>query len=122
MSVDCHAPDAVRAHMLLSSQDLFYIVASLVLVWLAVFLCWVLYRLRELLTETLRTMQEVNQKIATIDEWIESLRERTASSMAILSMIGQTLKTGIGVFRPKSKHASSSSTKTRKGHVEEQEG
>lgn len=76
----------------MSMQDLFYLVSSIVIVWVAIFLTWTLYRLSELLKDTHLTIQNLNNKMEMVDEWVENAKERMAHTASMLSIITQTVK------------------------------
>jgi len=72
--------------MLESSQDLFYIVLSVAVLWFTVFLCFFLYQVARVIKNANKVMETVTEKLELIND---------AVSMVRGSMDGLTSKMGL---------------------------
>ncbi len=72
--------------MLESSQDLFYIVLSVAVLWFTVFLCFFLYQVARVIKNANKVMETVTEKLELIND---------AVSMVKHSMDGLTSKMGL---------------------------
>lgn len=85
--------------MLQTSQDLLFIVLSIAIVWVTVFLCWALYRLAIFLRNLNTTTLEVNTKIEAIDEWFEMTKQRVAHTFSFMSTVSQGVEAALGMLK-----------------------
>ena len=76
--------------MYLTPQDIWYIVASICLVAITIFLCLVLYRLLSVLRQTDEIVATTREKIEAVEAVVENLVERftTLSGYAALASEG----------------------------------
>jgi len=84
--------------MLQTSQDLFLIIAAIAIVWVAVFLCWALYRLAMFLKTATAITDDVHQKIETFDEWLDAVRERLGRAVAVATTLQKAVETALSVI------------------------
>jgi len=101
--------------MLQTSQDLLFIVLSIAIVWVTVFLCWALYRLAIFLRNLNSTTIEVNSKIVAIDEWFEMTKQRVAHTFSFMSTVSQGVEAALGLLK-----ARKTAAKAKKGAQEEE--
>ena len=72
--------------MLESSQDLFYIILSVAVLWFTVFLCFALYQIARMIKNANKVMETVTEKLEMINEAVDTVRN---------SLDGLTGKMGI---------------------------
>lgn len=72
--------------MLESSQDLFYIVLSVAVLWFTVFLCFFLYQVARVIKNANKVMETVTEKLELINDAVSMVRH---------SMDGLTSKMGL---------------------------
>ncbi len=104
--------------MLQTSQDLFFIVAAIAIVWVTVFLCWALYRLAIFLRTMNSTTIEVHRKIEAIDQWYEMTKQRVAHTFSFMSTLTQGIETALGIL--KSRKAKKAASKAKKAAAVEE--
>lgn len=63
------------------TQDLLYLVLAIAAVWLTAFLCWALYELATLLRRSNRIVEDVECKIAHLNEAVTNFKERVEQLM-----------------------------------------
>lgn len=74
--------------MFATSQDLFYIVLSLSVLWFTVFLCWLLYQAARVLRNANRIIENLTNKLEIITDAVEFIREKVdgvSSKMGVMS-------------------------------------
>ena len=74
--------------MFQTSQDIFYIVLSLSVLWFTVFLCWLLYQAARILRNANKIIENVTNKLEIITEAVEFIREKVdgvSSKMGFMS-------------------------------------
>ena len=73
--------------MLLTPQDLWYIVASICLVAITIFLCLVLFRLLHVLKQTDEIVTTTREKLAILEDMVETISERFTSIAGYASLL-----------------------------------
>src|SRR3989339_1672739 len=77
--------------MLESSQDLFYIVLSLSILWFTVFLCWLLYQAARVLRNINKITESVVQKLEMIADAVGFIREKVDNLSGKMGMVSGLL-------------------------------
>ena len=82
-----------------STNDLFYLVATIVIIWVAVFLCWALYELATLLRQGNKVVGETREKIARVETAAMAIRERVESTLSYFGTFAEIGKTAMSFFK-----------------------
>ena len=72
-----------------TTKDIFYLVASIALGWVAVFLCWGLYEIAKLLHQANALVTDTREKISRLERAISAIKEKIESSAGYLGMIAE---------------------------------
>lgn len=88
---------------ILSTNDLFFLVATIVIVWVAVFLCWALYELATLLRQGNKVVGETREKIARVESAALAMRDRLESTLSYFGTFAEIGKTAMSFFRSREK-------------------
>ncbi len=75
--------------MYLTPQDIWYIVASICLVAITIFLCLVLYRLLSVLRQADEIVATTREKISAVEEMVETLVERFTSLSGYAALVSE---------------------------------
>lgn len=73
--------------MYLTPQDIWYIVASICLVAITIFLCLVLYRLLRVIRQADEIVTTTREKVAMVEETVENLVEKFTSLSGYASLV-----------------------------------
>lgn len=84
-----------------SSKDILYIVLAFCALWVTIFICWVIYYVAMILKQTYSLINDVKEKMATIDEAIRGILEKLEHSSAYLALIADGAKFLIKHFTEK---------------------
>ncbi len=82
-----------------STNDLFYLVATIVIICVAVFLCWALYELATLLRQGNKVVGETREKIARVESAAMAMRERIESTLSYFGTFAEIGKTAMSFFK-----------------------
>lgn len=82
-----------------SSSDIFYIVASVALAWVAVFLCWALYEIAKFFHQTNVIVEETREKIGRFERAVLTIKERLESSASYLGVLAEGGKSIMSYFK-----------------------
>lgn len=82
-----------------NTQDLFFLVLSIAVAWIAVFLCWGLYELAKLLHQGNEVITETRHKVSKVEQALFSIKDRLESSMSYLGMIADGGKAIMSYFK-----------------------
>ncbi len=82
-----------------STNDLFFLVATIVIIWVAVFLCWALYELATLLRQGNKVVGETREKIARVENAAMAIRERLESTLSYFGTFAEIGKTAMSFFK-----------------------
>lgn len=74
-----------------TSQDIFYIVLSLAVVWFTVFLCWLLYQAARFLRNANDIVENVNKKINLIADAVEFMRDRVDKATGHMGTVSKMI-------------------------------
>ena len=85
------------------SQEVFYVIASISLSLITVFLCWALYEIATLVKKGNHVVDEADAKIHEIEASARGLLERVTNLTNYAGLLGEGVKTIIGYI--KTKHA-----------------
>ena len=91
-----------------TTLDVWHVVASVCCISVTIFLCWALYEIVRVLRQVDRFLTDIRDKVAAIEEAVESLQERFTSFAGIASMVaegGKTLVSMMGSTKDKKKKA-----------------
>ena len=83
--------------MLESSQDLFYIVLSLAVLWFTVFLCWLLYQAARVLRNANNIIETLTEKLELITAAVHTIKEKMEKMSGVVGL----MNTGVGGFANK---------------------
>ena len=75
-----------------SSKDILYMVLAFASLWVAVFLCWTLYYVVQLLRNANEIVEEVRERAHRLEEMVRMIRERMESMSGMVTLAAQ----GIG--------------------------
>ena len=81
-----------------TTKDLFYLVLSISVSWVAVFLCWGLYEMARMLHQANAAVSEAREKFNRLEKAIVSIKERLESSVGYLGMLAEGGKSLINLF------------------------
>ncbi len=104
--------------MYLTPQDIWYIVASICLVAITIFLCLVLYRLLRVIRQADEIVTTTREKVAMVEETVENLVEKFTSLSGYASLVtegGKKLLSLVG-------NRSTGSKKAKKKLADEEDG
>ncbi|MDP2693052.1 MAG: hypothetical protein Q8O88_05430 [bacterium] len=73
--------------MLESSQDLFYIILSLAILWFTVFLCWLLYQAARVLRNANNIIETVTEKLELITDSVHYMKEKMEKMTGIVGIL-----------------------------------
>ena len=102
-----------------NTLDILYIVLSVAIVWVAVFLCWALYGIAKFFSQTNAMVAEAREKIGRLERAILSIRERLESSVAYLGMLAEGGKSLLSFFHGREEEKKQ--LRKKKGKAEEEE-
>lgn len=71
-----------------TSQDLFYIVLSLSVLWFTVFLCWLLYQAARVLRNANRIIENLTNQLVVISDAVEFIKDKVdgvSGKMGVMS-------------------------------------
>ncbi len=74
------------------SKEVLNIVLAVVILWVGIFTCWVLYYAAKILQQGYKIMSGVNDRIKKIDEAVQSIRERFEHSAAYFGLVAEGVK------------------------------
>jgi len=72
-----------------STVDLFYLVLSISIGWVAIFLCWGLYELARMLHQANAVVSDAREKMGRLERAISAIKERLESSAGYLGAIAE---------------------------------
>lgn len=102
----------------MSSIDLFFLIATLAVVFITLFLCWALFYCISILRKINNAIDEVQNGFQTVLDFIKDFGERISSMKSILSLVGQSAHTLIELSQ---KHLQSTIRKKTKKQKEDEE-
>jgi len=73
-----------------SSKDILYLVLAFSILWFTAFVCWALYYVISILRDASRLIEDVREKLDSIDNAIQGVRDRLSKGASSLS----TMATG----------------------------
>ena len=73
-----------------SSKDILYLVLAFSILWFTAFVCWALYYLISILRDSAKLIEDVREKLDSIDSAIQGVREKLSKGAGSLS----TMATG----------------------------
>jgi len=92
-------------------QDLFFVVASIAIVWVSVFLCWALYRLAIFLRSINDVTLDVQQHIEGLEEWFDDIRSRFARTVGMITAVQKAVNVGLSILERRDKKSESKKAK-----------
>ena len=72
-----------------NTQDLLFLVLSIAVAWIAVFLCWALYELAKLLHQSNQVVTETRSKMSRVESAVMDVKERLESSLSYVGMLAE---------------------------------
>jgi len=87
--------------MLETTKDVLFIVLSFCILWITVFLCWALYHLVNVLRNSNKTIEDVNEKFNDWSGTVDLVQEKVEEGIAALSLISSSTKALLGIFGKK---------------------
>jgi len=81
-----------------STKDLFYLILSISVGWVAIFLCWGLYEVARMLHQANAAVSEAREKLNRLEKAIVSIKERLESSVGYLGVLAEGGKSLINLF------------------------
>lgn len=91
-----------------NSLDVWHLVASICLIAVTIFVSWTLYELMRVLRQANEMISEFRERIAVIEEAIESIQERLSSFAGIAGMVaraGKQVMSAVGTGKESKKRA-----------------
>ena len=70
-------------------QDVLYIVASLCLIWITVFLCWALFEAGRLLHQANKMVTDTREKITRVERVLTTVGDKIGSASSYLGLIAE---------------------------------
>ena len=86
-----------------TSQDIFYIILSFGILWVALALGWVLWYVGRILREFFVVMREIRGKIEKIDATIDLFRKKIENSSYHLTLLAEGVKKLLEVYHRRAK-------------------
>ncbi|MFA5935429.1 MAG: hypothetical protein WC787_01050 [Patescibacteria group bacterium] len=83
----------------MTTQEIFYLVASIALGGVAIFLCWALYEVATLLRKANTVVTETQEKIVRIERGVMAVKERLESSVGYLGILAEGGKAMLGMLQ-----------------------
>lgn len=72
-----------------STKDLLYLVLSIAVGWVAIFLCWALYEAAKILHQANAVVTETREKISRLEKAVVAIKEKMESSAHYLGMLAE---------------------------------
>lgn len=82
-----------------SSQDLFYLVAAIALLWITFFLCWALYEVARLFRRGNALVDEAEEKLHMVEEAVTGVVDKVTNLSNYFSILGEIAKSGIAMVQ-----------------------
>lgn len=86
---------------MLEYLDILYIVLALCVLWFTLFLCFVLYQAAMLMKRVHALVDEMKNRVASLEDSIVSMRRKFDGNIAMVSGIAEGIKKIIEVLRNK---------------------
>ncbi len=83
---------------LATTVDLFYLVLSVAVAWVAVFLCWGLYEMAHMMHQANVAVREAREKLSRLEKSMCSIKERLESSAEYLGVLAEGGKAVMNMF------------------------
>ncbi len=84
-----------------TSREVYYIVASISLGLITIFLCWALYEIARLVKKANHIVDEADEKLHELEASARGLLERVTNLTSYASLFGEGIKTVIGYVQAK---------------------
>ncbi len=104
--------------MFQTSQDIFFIVAAIAIVWVSVFLCWALYRLATFLKSINEVTTDVRTRVEKAELFIDDVRSRLTKTVGVITAVQKGVEMGIHILQGRK---NGSSKKSKKGSAATEE-
>ncbi len=98
--------------MLQTSQDLFFVIAAIAMVWVSVFLCWALYRLAIFLKSINEVTTDVRDRVQKAESFFDDIRSRLTRTVGVITAVQKGVEMGLTILQGRKKSAA---TKAKKG-------
>ncbi|MBI5135004.1 hypothetical protein HZA86_02110 [Candidatus Uhrbacteria bacterium] len=97
--------------MFQTSQDVFFVVASIAIVWVGVFLCWALYRLTIFLRSINDVTLDLKEHIEGIEGWFNDMRSRFARTVGAITAVQKAVNVGLSILERRQRKGSARTSK-----------
>ncbi|PIP60926.1 hypothetical protein COX00_00580 [Candidatus Uhrbacteria bacterium CG22_combo_CG10-13_8_21_14_all_47_17] len=87
--------------LIATSQDLFYLVAAISLLWVTFFLCWALYEVARLFRRGNALVDDAEEKIQIVEDAVTGVVEKVTNASNYFSILGEVAKSGIAMIQSK---------------------
>ncbi len=85
--------------LIATSQDLFYLVAAISLLWVTCFLCWALYEVARLVRRGNALVDDAEEKIRIVEDAITGVVEKVTNASNYFSILGEVVKSGVAMIQ-----------------------
>lgn len=79
-----------------TSQELFYFVAAICIVWVSGFLCWALYEIGRLFRQGNEVVEDTREKVEAVEEAVSGAVEKLTNVSNYLNILGEGGKLLLG--------------------------
>jgi biopolymer transport protein ExbB/TolQ len=100
---------------MIQTQETLYIVLSVAIVCVTVFLCWALYELATFLRRSNRIVDEVERKVQHVQESLSNIKDRFEQVAGYASMLLEGGKTVASFLHRDKEEETESKTKSKRG-------
>lgn len=87
-----------------SSKDILYIVLAFVALWVAIFLCWALYYVAQILKNANEMVEEIKERAHRLEEAVRMIRDRMETLSSSFGFVAQGITRIVGKFVEKKMH------------------
>lgn len=88
--------------MYINPQDMFFVVATLCLLWVSGFLCWALYETARLMRQSNEVVTDVRDRVERVEEFVDDTVEKItnlSSYAGVITKAGEALLSKMGNSR-----------------------
>lgn len=84
--------------MLNTSKDLLYIILSISISFVTIFICWLFYYLISIIKDVREITDGVNDKVKKVDSIINKINEKIEKTSSNIGLLTEIAKRGISIF------------------------
>lgn len=100
--------------LLNNSQDLLYIIVSISILCLAIFISWAVYYLAMILKQFFQATKEMRDRLHKVDTVVDTIKEKIEHSTSYLFLIGEGIKKLVEVIKDRTEKKKTGGRKAKK--------